>query len=75
MNWSVKDIMIQSSGEQGMTKILALRIIWQKFLLLFCHTQAHPLHNAMLARQAMPDGGQNFTLCEALIAFERRLGT
>ena len=31
-------------------------------------------HNAMLARQAMPDSGQNFTLCEALIASERRLG-
>jgi hypothetical protein len=31
-------------------------------------------YNAMLARQAMPDSGQNFTLCEALIASERRLG-
>ena len=63
--------MIQSWDAQGMRKIVTLRIIWPNFLLLFCHTHAHSI-NAMLAREDMPNSGQNFTLCDALVASERR---
>jgi hypothetical protein len=66
--------MLQSSGEQGMTKILALRIILAELFAPFLPYPGTSFYNAMLARQAMPDSGQNFTLCEALIASERRLG-
>jgi hypothetical protein len=35
-------VMIQSWGRAGDDEIVILRIIWPNFLLLFCHTQAHP---------------------------------
>jgi hypothetical protein len=44
---------------------------------LFAPFLAYPRassHNAMLAREGMPNSGKNFTLCDALVASERRLG-
>jgi hypothetical protein len=44
---------------------------------LFAPFLAYPRassHNAMLTREGMPNSGQNFTLCDALVASERRLG-
>ena len=73
MNWSVKDVMIQSWEEAGDSRIVTLRTIWPNFWLLFWHTHAHPLITGLLAWQDMANGGQNFTLCDALVASERRL--
>ena len=70
----IKEVMLQSWEEQGTAKIVTLPIIWPNFLLLFWHTLRASSHNAMLARQRYANSGQNFTLCDALVASERRLG-
>ena len=74
MNWSVKRRYVTIWGGAGDSKIVTLGIIWPELFAPFLPYPGASFYNAMLARQAMPDSGQNFTLCEALIASERRLG-
>jgi hypothetical protein len=66
-------IMIQSPRGAGDDEIVTLRIICPELFAPFLPYPRASSHNAMLAREDMPNSGQNFTLCDALVASERRL--
>jgi hypothetical protein len=60
-------------GGAGENEMLLCELLAELFAPFLACPRASS-HNAMLARQDMPNSGQNFTLCDALIATEGRLG-
>jgi hypothetical protein len=67
MNWSVKDYDTTAGGAGE--NVLLCELLSELFAPFLACPRASS-RNAMLARQDMQNGGQNFTLCDALVATE-----
>ncbi len=65
--------MLQSWYGQGTAKCDLVNYLAELFAPFLAYPRASS-HNPMLAEQDMPNSGQNFTLRDALVASERRLG-
>ena len=68
MNWSVKRRYDAIAGGAGENVLLCELLA--NFLLLFWHAHAHPLVMRCWRVRICQIAGQNFTLCDALIATE-----
>jgi hypothetical protein len=74
MNWSVKRGYDTILGRAGDSEIVTFGNYLAELFAPFLAYRRASSHNAMLAWQDIPNSGQNFTLRDALVASERRLG-